>query len=127
MNAKRLRLLSTALSTAISAVCCSYALAADEDVEQLDTFVSEEIVGDDLGVMPVEPVDSVFGFGKPIIETPRSVSSISSELLAQFNATGINDIVNFVPGTFTTSFFGVAGSLDIRGTSAENYFRGVKR
>ncbi|MES2605015.1 MAG: TonB-dependent receptor plug domain-containing protein, partial [Pseudomonadota bacterium] len=128
MNAQRLRLSSTLLSIAVSAICCSYAAnAAEEDVVELDTFVSEEVLGDDLGVMPVEPVDSVFGFGKPIIETPRSVSSISSELLAQFNATGINDLVNFVPGTFTTSFFGVAGSLDIRGTSAENYFRGVKR
>jgi iron complex outermembrane receptor protein len=31
------------------------------------------------------------------------------------------------PGSFTQSFFGVAGSLDIRGTPGENYFRGMKR
>jgi iron complex outermembrane recepter protein len=127
MNAKRLCL----LTSAISAICHSYiVLGAEEnkeDVEKLDTFVAEESVDDGLGVLQADPVDSVFGFGKTIIETPRAVSSISSEFLDQFNATGINDIVNFVPGTFTTSFFGVAGSLDIRGTSAENYFRGVKR
>lgn len=98
-----------------------------EDVVELDTYVAEEEVGDDLGILQNDPVDSVFGFGKTILETPRAVSSINIELLEQFNAKGINDLVNFVPGTFTTSFFGVAGSLDIRGTSAENYFRGIKR
>ncbi|MFT7221572.1 MAG: iron complex outermembrane receptor protein [Candidatus Azotimanducaceae bacterium] len=104
-----------------------YAQDADEDVVELDTFVTETEVTDDLGILQTEPVDSVFGFGKTILETPRAVTSINIELLEQFNAKGINDLVSFVPGTFTTSFFGVAGSLDIRGTSAENFFRGVKR
>ncbi|TGD74585.1 TonB-dependent receptor [Mangrovimicrobium sediminis] len=120
----------TILASAIAMYSASLAAqetASDEDVVELDTFVAEEEVNDDLGILQSEPVDSVFGFGKTILETPRSVSSISSEFLDQFNAKGINDIVNFVPGTFTTSFFGVAGSLDIRGTAAENYFRGVKR
>ncbi len=31
------------------------------------------------------------------------------------------------PVSFTQSFFGVAGSLDVRGTPGENYFRGMKR
>ena len=100
---------------------------ADEEVVELETFVTNEQVDDDLGVLQTEPVDSVFGFGKTILETPRAVSSINAEFLEEFNVSSINDIVSFVPGTFTTSFFGVAGSLDIRGTSAENYFRGVKR
>ena len=100
---------------------------AEGEVVELETFVAEEAVEDDLGVLPREPVDSVFGFGKTVLETPRAVSSISAEFLDEFNITSINDIVTFVPGTFTTSFFGVAGSLDVRGTSAENYFRGVKR
>ncbi|MFV8816279.1 TonB-dependent siderophore receptor [Haliea sp. E17] len=120
----------TVLASAIamySASLMAQETTGDEDVVELDTFVAEEEVNDDLGILQSEPVDSVFGFGKTVLETPRSVSSISSEFLEQFNAKGINDIVNFVPGTFTTSFFGVAGSLDIRGSAAENYFRGVKR
>ena len=100
---------------------------ADEEVVELETYVAAEEVQDDLGVLQNEPVNSVFGFGKTVLETPRAVSSISAEFLDEFNVTSINDIVTFVPGTFTTSFFGVAGSLDVRGTSAENYFRGVKR
>ncbi|MEM7366599.1 MAG: TonB-dependent receptor [Pseudomonadota bacterium] len=31
------------------------------------------------------------------------------------------------PGSFTQSFFGVAGSLDVRGTPGETYFRGIRR
>jgi iron complex outermembrane recepter protein len=120
---KRLALVLGLLATS-SAVL---AQEADEDVVELETFVTETEVTDDLGILQTDPVDSVFGFGKTILQTPRAVSSINIELLEQFNAKGINDLVNFVPGTFTTSFFGVAGSLDIRGTSAENYFRGVKR
>ena len=103
------------------------AAKTDDEVVELETFVTGDQVEDDLGVLQTEPVDSVFGFGKTILETPRAVSSINAEFLEEFNVSSINDIVNFVPGTFTTSFFGVAGSLDIRGTSAENYFRGVKR
>lgn len=122
-------LLASAIAIQSAALVAQEAEAPveDSDVVELDTFVAEEEVNDEFGILQTDPVDSVFGFGKTVLETPRSVSSISAEFLEQFNATSINDIVNFVPGTFTTSFFGVAGSLDIRGTSAENYFRGVKR
>jgi len=72
-------------------------------------------------------LDSVFGVDKDVLSTARSVSSFTSEFLDEFDVTGINDLVSFVPSSFTTSFFGVGGSLDIRGSSAENYFRGVKR
>src|ERR1700732_4062128 len=43
----------------------------------------EEIVvsGDRLDVMQTKPVDSVFGFGKTVLETPRSLTTISNELL----------------------------------------------
>ena len=35
--------------------------------------------------------------------------------------------MTLAPGSFTQSFFGVAGSLDVRGTPGETYFRGVRR
>src|SRR5882757_6443645 len=89
----------------------------------------EEIVvsGDRLDVMQTKPVDSVFGFGKTVLETPRSLTTISSDLLQKTIITGINDLVALSPGAFTQSFFGVAGSLDVRGSPGENYFRGIKR
>ena len=101
--------------------------AQEEDAVELEKFTTEEEVDDSLGVLQTQPVDSVFGFSKSVLETPRAVSSVTAEFLDEFNITGINDIATFIPGSFTTSFFGVAGSLDIRGTPADNYFRGVKR
>src|SRR5271168_5012763 len=85
------------------------------------------VTGDRLSVMQTQPVDSVFGFGKTVLETPRAITTISSDLMNKTIITDIDDLVALAPGTFTQSFFGVAGSLDVRGSPGENYFRGMKR
>lgn len=95
--------------------------------QKLDTIVVQGKIEDRMGIMPTEPVNSVFGFDLSVKETPRSVTSITSEMLNNFNVTDINDLNALSPGTYTQSFFGVAGSLDVRGTPAEVYFRGIRR
>ena len=80
-----------------------------------------------LDALPVKNVGSIFGFDKTIVETPRSASTISSEQIERFGITDIYDLVAQAPGTFTNSFFGVGGALDIRGTPGEVYFRGMRR
>jgi len=106
-------------------------LAQDADEEEssteLGTTVVEGEVNDQLEILPTEPNGSVFGFNKTLLETPRSVTSISNEMLNRFNLTELDDLVALSPGSFTQSFFGVAGSLDVRGTPGEVYFRGVRR
>ena len=104
-----------------------WAEAADEEVVELETFTTEEEVEDDLGLLPTEPNSSVFGFNKSLLETPRSASAVSIETLERFGITDIDDIVALSPGSFTQSFFGVAGSLDVRGTPGETYFNGIRR
>jgi iron complex outermembrane receptor protein len=89
--------------------------------------MEEIVVKGDLGSLPGENVKSVFGFNKSILETPRSVSTISEEMMERFNMSDIDELVAVAPGTFTQSFFGVAGGLDVRGTPGETYFRGVRR
>lgn len=117
---------------ALNALAISIALAlsnqaiAQETEEPEDDIEQIQVVGS-LGSLPGQDVESVFGFGKSILETPRSVSTISQEQLERFNVSDIDELVAFAPGTFTQSFFGVAGSLDVRGTPGETYFRGVKR
>jgi iron complex outermembrane receptor protein len=105
-----------------SAALVSPLQAADTAV--LDTVTVE---GDRINVIPTEELESVFGFGKTAVETPRSITTISSEMLNKVMITEIDDLVALTPGSFTQSFFGVAGSLDVRGTPGENYFRGIKR
>src|SRR4029453_9229156 len=99
-----------------------------QDAEAADDGLQEVTVqADRLQVLPTQPIESVFGFGKNADETPRALTSISNEMLDKMLITEIDDLVAMTPGSFTQSFFGVAGSLDVRGTPGENYFRGVKR
>jgi len=111
---------------ALAAMGTAGTVYAEEAVE-LEDYVAEETVEDDLGMLPTEPVESVFGFGKTILETPRAVSSISANMIDAFNISDIDDLVVVSPGAFTQSFFGVAGALDVRGTAGEVYFRGMRR
>ncbi|MYA37307.1 MAG: TonB-dependent receptor plug domain-containing protein [Gammaproteobacteria bacterium] len=110
----RLRLLSLALL-----------LVAGRTTAQ--TAVQEIVVTGDLDSLPGGYVESVFGFDKSLLETPRSASTISSALLERFDMQDIDELIVLAPGSFTQSFFGVAGGLDIRGTPGETYFRGIRR
>ncbi|MGF7156387.1 iron complex outermembrane receptor protein [Novosphingobium gossypii] len=108
----------TALSTPALAQ-----VAAEETPEE----GKEIVVTGSLGALPIENVGTVFGFDKTLVETPRSASSISAEQMERFGITDIYDLVAQAPGTFTNSFFGVGGALDIRGTPGEVYYRGMRR
>ena len=110
-----------------TAVALSSQAFAQEETEVKEKDVEKIQVTGSLGSLPGQDVESVFGFGKSILETPRSASTISQEQMERFNVSDIDELVAFAPGTFTQSFFGVAGSLDVRGTPGEVYFRGVRR
>jgi len=110
-----------------TAVALSSPAFAQEEKEVKEKDVEKIQVTGSLGSLPGQDVESVFGFGKSILETPRSASTISQEQMERFNVSDIDELVAFAPGTFTQSFFGVAGSLDVRGTPGEVYFRGVRR
>jgi iron complex outermembrane receptor protein len=112
--------IALSLSMSANALAASDEKATEEDIEKIEVRGS-------LGSLPGQAVESVFGFGKSILETPRSASTISQAQMERFSVSDIDELVAFAPGTFTQSFFGVAGSLDVRGTPGETYFRGVKR
>lgn len=118
LNTRRLPL-AAAIATTLASVSTVYAQGQATQLEEV-------VVTGSLGSLPGEDVQ-IFGFGKSLLETPRSASTISAEQLERFNITDIDELVAFAPGTFTQSFFGVAGSLDVRGTAGETYFRGIRR
>ncbi|MAW44619.1 MAG: TonB-dependent receptor plug domain-containing protein [Pseudomonadales bacterium] len=121
MNYRNVRQL-LALSALLSAVTAVAPVAvAEEEV------MEEVVVTGDLNSLPGEDVKSIFGFNKSILETPRSVSTVSEELMDRMNMQDIDELVTVSPGSFTQSFFGVAGGLDVRGTPGETYFRGIRR
>ncbi|AQT62513.1 TonB-dependent receptor [Cellvibrio sp. PSBB023] len=131
MMHKRFKPKELALLISLGCVMAAPAVLAQEakkdDVVELETYTAEGQVEDTMGVMSTEPVKSVFGFGKTILETPRGVTTVSADMMENFSINDIDDLVLISPGAFTQSFFGVAGSLDVRGTPGEVYFRGVRR
>jgi len=108
--------------TVLAGALGTQALAQDDEDEVID----EVIVEGSLRSLPTQDVGSVFGFDKSVLETPRSLSTVSSEQIERFGIRDIDDLVALAPGTFTQSFFGTSG-LDVRGTAGETYFRGVRR
>ncbi|PCI49667.1 MAG: TonB-dependent receptor [Alphaproteobacteria bacterium] len=97
---------------------------AQKNIDELEDIV---VVGDPVGLLENSPTDSVFGLKRSILETPRSISVISAKTMERYSIEDIDDFVTTTPGTFGGSFFGVPGSISIRGSRADNYFRGFKR
>lgn len=98
--------------------------ADDKDVAELSDI---EVTGDPLRALSNEPSAASFGFSKPLLETPRSVSFISEEQINLFGLSSVEDLVRVVPGAFTTTRFGIQGGIDVRNVPADTYFRGMKR
>lgn len=106
----------------------THAALADETPTPTDT-VDEVVVKarDKAGLLEKQPSNTVFGIDKPLLETPRSASFVSDVTLQRYGIETIDGLTAVSPGTYTASFYGVPGALNIRGTLAENYFRGFKR
>ncbi|MGJ3241688.1 MAG: TonB-dependent siderophore receptor [Opitutales bacterium] len=93
----------------------------------LDAYVVESDVTDNLSLLPERPVEG-FGAGyTSILEIPRSITGVESDLIDQFNIENVNDFVRIAAGTYTGNYFGVPGALDVRGDRADNLFRGFRR
>ncbi|MEJ1963200.1 MAG: TonB-dependent receptor [Gammaproteobacteria bacterium] len=96
----------------------------DEEVTKLsDVEVSE----DPTRFLPTDSSGSSFGFAKPILETPRSVSFVSREQIELYDLSSVADLGRVVAGVYTPARYGIEGSIDIRGVPADSYLRGMKR
>jgi iron complex outermembrane receptor protein len=121
---------SRLLAGCAAVVCLGFAGAAwAQDAKDSITTVDEVIVKarDKAGLLEVKPSDTVMGLDKPLIETARSATFVSATTLERYGIQTIDGLAAVSPGTFTASFYGVPGSLNIRGTQADNYFRGFRR
>jgi iron complex outermembrane receptor protein len=119
------------LSAVLPLLCAGLSQAQDggdenEDVAELSGIT---VFGgaDPLSVLPTQPTDSVFGLSRTPLETPRSVTVLSSEMIGTHGVQSIADMTRVAPSTYTTFSFGIQGGIDIRSTSADVYFRGMKR
>jgi len=109
--------------TAGDAVTVDVSLAVAQEVQSIS--VSGET--DPYGVVPSQPTDAVYGIPMKIDEIPRTVTNADSALLDLYSVRTVNDLVTVVPGSFTGAYFGIPGSVFLRGDIADNYFRGFRR
>ncbi|HJT43986.1 MAG TPA: TonB-dependent receptor [Rhizomicrobium sp.] len=94
---------------------------------QAQTPESILVTGDRVHLLETRANSAAFGLDKPLIETPRAVSLVSDTTIARYGISGVNDLTAITPSAYTASYYGVEGSVSLRGTLAENYFRGFKR
>ncbi len=91
----------------------------------------EEYVGfggeDPTFVLPTQPLDGALGFSKSLVETPRSVSVVNSDLIDKVGIRDGDQLFRIVPGTYTVNRWGIAGATNVRGNNADVYLRGMKR
>lgn len=111
-----------AMTTAIMMSVSLPSFADDDPIEKISVTgrASQSII------LP-DDSSSAFGFDMSLAETPRSVTEVSSDLIEAYGLRSVDDLVRITPGAFTSSFFGIQGAMDIRGESADNYFRGFRR
>jgi iron complex outermembrane receptor protein len=96
----------------------------DENIVVMEKFVAND--NDPSGLIP-KISDSVFGLGKPIVDTPRSISIVSGDMVDKFHINELVDMASFVPSTYTSFSFGIQGGLNIRGGAGDTYYREMKR
>ena len=98
-----------------------------EPIIVLEKFVTDGAVNDPLGVLPTTPSGSSFGFDKPLLDTPRTVSVISADMIDKMGLSAVEDLVRVVPGVYTLTRYGIQGNVDVRDVPADLFFRGMKR
>jgi iron complex outermembrane receptor protein len=98
------------------------------DVVTLDEFIIRESAGAAAGdLLPTSrPVMSVFG-NQSIVDTPRSVTVLTPELLKQFDIQDFSDLSKIGAGTQQANYYGVPGIPTIRGAKGSVYFNGMQR
>ncbi|MEN9840248.1 MAG: hypothetical protein RL376_48 [Verrucomicrobiota bacterium] len=99
---------------------------ASEPVVQLEDL-KVEASGDPNFLMPTQPLQGATGFSKSIVDTPRSVTTVSSDLIDKIGIRDGDQLSRIVPGTYTVNRWGIAGSTQVRGLPADTYLRGMKR
>ncbi len=102
---------------------------ADEPVVELEKFITTESAQANAGdLRPTSrPTDSAAGFWQPVLETPRSVTVLTPELLRLFGVRDFTDLPRVTAGGERPDFFGIAGSPVLRGDFAGTFFNGMQR
>ncbi len=98
--------------------------SSSDDVTQLSDI---QVTESPLGALGQEVSGTALGFSKPLLETPRSVSFITTDQIDLFGVSSVNDLARIVPGVFTNTRRGYEGEIMVRGVPGDTYYRGMRR
>lgn len=99
----------------------------EETIYDLSELMVQAAEDDIFEILPTRMSSSTYGTSRMLEDTPRSMTLIESATSDLFGIQTVNDFVAVTPGSFTGNYFGVPGSLDVRGERADNFFRGFRR
>ena len=85
------------------------------------------VTADPVHLMEGAPGEAATGLTLPLSETPRAATQVSEITLDRYGVEGLDDLTAIAPSSYTGSFYGVDGAVNLRGTMADNYFRGFRR
>ncbi len=102
---------------------------AGDEVITLEKFVANESpIESSQTLLPTSrPVDSLYGFERSLLDTPRGVTVISPALIAQRGLDDVYDLAALVPGASVVNYYGVPGIPTTRGLFTSIYFNGMQR
>jgi iron complex outermembrane receptor protein len=85
------------------------------------------VTADPVRLLDGAAAEAATGLNLPLNKTPRAATQVSETTLSRYGVSGLDDLTTITPSAYTASFYGVDGAVNLRGTLADNYFRGFKR
>ncbi|MGQ0697223.1 MAG: TonB-dependent receptor [Panacagrimonas sp.] len=124
----RFGVIASILAT-VSAIAAPDEAAKPSDAPvQLDTVVVEAKKPNETPELPSAlKIDGTFGDGRALLDTPRSVTPISKELIDSAALVGLRDLTRVAPNTYGPNTFGASSLPTIRGQFGEIFQDGLRR
>lgn len=117
------------LAFATLAIPAINAHASGTDESPTENTAKVEIIGS----RPTAPlanansVDGPFGPGRSILEVPRAMTTIGTDLMQVIGLTDLGDLAKVVPNTYSPTGFGIPSLPTIRGQLGEIFEDGLRR
>ncbi len=98
----------------------------DQEVLQLEKFSVNGVPIDQVVLPTARPFNSVYGFDRSILDTPRNVTIISREQLTSISIQDVRDFSKLTASSYTRSNFGAPTTPDIRTQIADTFLNGMR-
>lgn len=100
--------------------------SAGDEVLELEKFSVNGVPIEQVVLPTARPFNSVFGFDRSILDTPRNVTIISREQLTSISIQDVRDFSKLTASSYTRSNFGAPTTPDIRTQIADTFLNGMR-